>query len=88
MADGTLTSSGTQEFSVNGAFTVHLSGDFGGGQVQLQFVDSDKQWRTINPTDYTFTAPIDIAVRWKENALFRLNFTGATTPNLFWKIGG
>lgn len=86
--EGTLTDNGnTGEVDVSGAFTIHLSGIFGGGDFQLEFKDGSGTWRKINTTLYTFTDIADVRVDWKENTTFRGVLTGATAPSLFWKFG-
>ena len=88
MKEGIFTDNGTSEaVRVSGAFTFHLSGSFGGGTVQLQFMDGSGTWRFLNPTIFAFTDLVDQRFEWVESTLFRCVLTGATAPNVFYKFG-
>lgn len=89
LREGTLTANGVSEVvPASGSYTLHLSGTFGGGTVQVQFQDKSGVWHNYNSTDYSFTsATVDMRINEVQPTPVRLNLTGATSPSIFYRFG-
>lgn len=86
--EGTLTANGaTEEVKTKGGYTMHISGNFGGGSFQMQFQASNGTWVDYKPDEYAFTSADDIRFLEVQNTVVRGVLSGATSPNLFWRFG-
>lgn len=69
---------------VKGPFHYHVSGNFGGGTVQVQFLDVDGNTRVIAGSQAT--AAVDKLVNTGFNTDVRVDLSGATAPALDYNI--
>ena len=86
--EGTLTADGnTDEVFSSGRYTIHLSGTFGGGVFQLQFMDTQGAWRNYDPSLYGYSQNADQTILEVQNVTVRGVLSGSSSPSLFWRFG-
>lgn len=67
-----------------GPFHLHLSGDFGGGTIQLEYRNKDAAVRSI--ANGSFTAAVDKLVSTGFNTDVRVTLSGASSPDLAYDL--
>ena len=86
----TFTSDGTSESFDNmyGNYAMSIEGDFGGGTVQIIFIDDEGNDLTSNTTDWAFTASPEFpqSFGFPSNITWKAELSGATAPNLKLKL--
>ncbi len=84
-----LTADGnTDAVRVRGRTHVHISGDFGGGTLQLQYQDPSNSWRNIFDASWTTAADDVFDFTDRMDTPVRAVLTGATAPDLNVDIRG
>ena len=95
MAEGSFTAdTNTSWFRVNSDSGVRVSakGTYGGGTITLQqyFPESEQTFSMLDETQtaITFSANFDDFFNLRDGDVFRLSLSGATSPTIYWFIGG
>lgn len=68
----------------DGRFLFHVSGDFGSGTLNVEFLAADGTWKGI--TRGSFAAPDDTEIMLKPATKLRIVLTGATAPSLYYQV--
>lgn len=83
--NGTFSADGESSvIKVGGAIHFHGDGNFGGGQISVEYLASDGSYRTVTNTEQT--ADFDKEIRFKQPSRVKVVLSGSTSPSLFWEI--